>query len=224
MANTAALAWAFAASDAALVRRSLDDRYAEPGRRAHPPFAEVKAAALAAARSVAPSPARAHRLRPGRDQVHRAGLRPGMQRPSPKSPAPRTWEPSPAQEPDPHDRRADNESAWLECLRCHARFPLAEIRYQAVSAAPARQRAAPGWGKGVGPKLFDARLSIRRAWTPAALALPRGRARRAPDEVVTHPERHAALPRGALCDGRASTSCASSTRARTRPAPSRTAG
>lgn len=49
MANTASLAWAFASSDAALVRRSLDDRYAEPRRASLiPRFAEVKAAALAA--------------------------------------------------------------------------------------------------------------------------------------------------------------------------------
>ncbi|MGC4122189.1 MAG: homoserine kinase [Myxococcales bacterium] len=49
MANTTSLAWAFASSDAALVRRALDDRYAEPRRAALiPHFADVKAAALAA--------------------------------------------------------------------------------------------------------------------------------------------------------------------------------
>lgn len=49
MANVAALALAFAEGDADLVRRSLDDRYAEP-RRAPliPRFSQVKAAALAA--------------------------------------------------------------------------------------------------------------------------------------------------------------------------------
>lgn len=49
MANTAALAWAFASGDVELVRRALDDRYAEPRRASLiPRFAEVKAAALAA--------------------------------------------------------------------------------------------------------------------------------------------------------------------------------
>jgi homoserine kinase len=49
MANTAALAHAFAVADGALLRRALDDRYAEP-RRAPliPRFAEVKRAALEA--------------------------------------------------------------------------------------------------------------------------------------------------------------------------------
>lgn len=49
MANTTALAHAFAIADAALLRRSLDDRYAEP-RRAPliPHFYDVKAAALEA--------------------------------------------------------------------------------------------------------------------------------------------------------------------------------
>jgi homoserine kinase len=49
MANTAALVHAFATGDAALLRRSLDDRHAEPRRAALiPHFAEAKAAALAA--------------------------------------------------------------------------------------------------------------------------------------------------------------------------------
>ncbi len=49
MANTAALTLAFATGDAALLRRALDDRFAEPRRAALiPRFAEVKAAALAA--------------------------------------------------------------------------------------------------------------------------------------------------------------------------------
>ena len=49
MANTTALAHAFAAADGELLRRALDDRYAEP-RRAPliPRFAEVKRAALEA--------------------------------------------------------------------------------------------------------------------------------------------------------------------------------
>ena len=48
MANTAALVHGFAAGDRDLVRRSLDDRYAEPRRAALVPrFAEVKQAALA---------------------------------------------------------------------------------------------------------------------------------------------------------------------------------
>ena len=47
MANTAALVHGFATGDGALVRRSLDDRYAEPRRAALiPRFAEVKQAAL----------------------------------------------------------------------------------------------------------------------------------------------------------------------------------
>ncbi|HYM59966.1 MAG TPA: homoserine kinase [Thermoanaerobaculia bacterium] len=47
MAHTAALAHAFATGDGALVRRALDDRYAEPRRsRLIPHFAEVKKAAL----------------------------------------------------------------------------------------------------------------------------------------------------------------------------------
>jgi homoserine kinase len=47
MANTTALAYAFAAADGELLRRALEDRYAEP-RRAPliPRFAEVKRAAL----------------------------------------------------------------------------------------------------------------------------------------------------------------------------------
>jgi homoserine kinase len=49
MANTAALVHAFAVGDRALVRRALDDGYAEPRRAALiPRFAEVKQAALAA--------------------------------------------------------------------------------------------------------------------------------------------------------------------------------
>jgi len=49
MANTAALVHAFAAGDAGLVARALDDRFAEPPRAALiPRFAAVKAAALAA--------------------------------------------------------------------------------------------------------------------------------------------------------------------------------
>jgi len=48
MANTAALVHAFASGDAALLRRALDDRYAEPPRSVLiPHFAAVKAAALA---------------------------------------------------------------------------------------------------------------------------------------------------------------------------------
>ena len=48
MANTAALVHAFATGDRELVRRSLDDRYAEPRRASLiPRFAEVKGAALA---------------------------------------------------------------------------------------------------------------------------------------------------------------------------------
>ena len=52
MANTAALVYAFATGDAALLARALDDPHAEP-RRAPliPRFAEVKAAALAAGAS-----------------------------------------------------------------------------------------------------------------------------------------------------------------------------
>jgi homoserine kinase len=47
MANTAALVHGFATGDRALVRRSLDDRYAEPRRASLiPRFAEVKQAAL----------------------------------------------------------------------------------------------------------------------------------------------------------------------------------
>ena len=47
MANTAALVHGFATGDGALVRRSLDDRYAEPRRAALiPRFTEVKQAAL----------------------------------------------------------------------------------------------------------------------------------------------------------------------------------
>lgn len=47
MANTAALVHAFAAGDQRLVRRALDDRFAEPRRAALIPcFAEVKRAAL----------------------------------------------------------------------------------------------------------------------------------------------------------------------------------
>jgi homoserine kinase len=47
MANTAALVHGFASGDRALVRRSLDDRYAEPRRSALiPRFAEVKQAVL----------------------------------------------------------------------------------------------------------------------------------------------------------------------------------
>ncbi|MGZ7033120.1 MAG: homoserine kinase, partial [Thermoanaerobaculia bacterium] len=49
MANTAALAHAFAVGDAELVRRALDDRYAEPRRAALiPQFHEMKRAALLA--------------------------------------------------------------------------------------------------------------------------------------------------------------------------------
>jgi homoserine kinase len=49
MANTTALAHAFAVGDAELVRRALDDRYAEPRRAALiPQFHEIKVAALAA--------------------------------------------------------------------------------------------------------------------------------------------------------------------------------
>ena len=48
MANTAALVHAFATGDAGLLRRALDDRYAEPPRSALiPGFAAVRAAALA---------------------------------------------------------------------------------------------------------------------------------------------------------------------------------
>jgi len=47
MANTTALAYAFATGDAELLRRSLDDRYAEPRRAALiPNFHDVKEAAL----------------------------------------------------------------------------------------------------------------------------------------------------------------------------------
>jgi homoserine kinase len=47
MANTAALAHAFSVADGALLRRSLDDRYAEPRRASLiPRFVEVKRAAL----------------------------------------------------------------------------------------------------------------------------------------------------------------------------------
>lgn len=47
MANTTALAHAFAAGDAELLRRALDDRFAEPHRASLiPHFAEVKQAAL----------------------------------------------------------------------------------------------------------------------------------------------------------------------------------
>ncbi|HEX8155664.1 MAG TPA: homoserine kinase, partial [Thermoanaerobaculia bacterium] len=47
MANTAALAYAFAAGDAQLVGRALDDRYAEPLRAPMiPNFAAIKRAAL----------------------------------------------------------------------------------------------------------------------------------------------------------------------------------
>ena len=49
MANTAALVHAFAAGDAALLARALDDGYAEPARApAVPGFAAVKRAAIAA--------------------------------------------------------------------------------------------------------------------------------------------------------------------------------
>lgn len=49
MANTAALLWAFAQGDTALVHASLDDHYAEPRRAVLiPHFAQVKAAAMAA--------------------------------------------------------------------------------------------------------------------------------------------------------------------------------
>jgi homoserine kinase len=49
MANTAALTLAFATGDAELLRRALDDRFAEPRRAALiPRFPEVKRAALAA--------------------------------------------------------------------------------------------------------------------------------------------------------------------------------
>lgn len=49
MANTVALAHAFGAGDAELLRRALDDRFAEPHRAALiPRFREVKAAALEA--------------------------------------------------------------------------------------------------------------------------------------------------------------------------------
>ncbi|MBI1851369.1 MAG: homoserine kinase [Planctomycetes bacterium] len=49
MANTLALAHAFATGDGALLSRALDDHFAEPARaRLIPRFAEVKAAALAA--------------------------------------------------------------------------------------------------------------------------------------------------------------------------------
>jgi homoserine kinase len=49
MANTTALAYAFASGDEDLLRRSLDDRYAEPQRaRLIPRFREIKRAALEA--------------------------------------------------------------------------------------------------------------------------------------------------------------------------------
>jgi homoserine kinase len=47
MANTSAMVYAFATGDGDLLRRSLDDRYAEPLRaRFIPRFREVKGAAL----------------------------------------------------------------------------------------------------------------------------------------------------------------------------------
>jgi homoserine kinase len=49
MANTVALVHAFGSGDGALLRRSLDDRYAEPRRATLiPRFHEMKQAALAA--------------------------------------------------------------------------------------------------------------------------------------------------------------------------------
>ncbi len=97
---------------------------------------------------------------------------------------------------------ADNESAWLECLRCHARFPLAEIRYQCECGGLLGSERAPGWGKGVGPKLFDARLSIRAGLDASGVwRFREGVLDARPDEVVTHPEGGTRLyQRGALCD------------------------
>ncbi|HEY3446448.1 MAG TPA: pyridoxal-phosphate dependent enzyme, partial [Myxococcales bacterium] len=94
------------------------------------------------------------------------------------------------------------ENAWLECIRCHTRFPLAEIRYQCDCGGLLGCERSAGWGTSLGPKLFDARLSIRSGLDASGVwRFREGVLDVRPDEVVSHPEGGTRLyQRGVLCD------------------------
>ncbi|MGC4122188.1 MAG: threonine synthase [Myxococcales bacterium] len=97
---------------------------------------------------------------------------------------------------------AQQQSAWLECIRCHAKFPLAEIRYQCDCGGLLGCERPEGWGASLGPKVFDARLSVRSGLDASGVwRFREGVLDARPDEVVTHPEGGTRLyQRRALCD------------------------
>jgi len=91
---------------------------------------------------------------------------------------------------------------WLECLRCKAKFGLHEIRYTCECGGLLSSERPQGWGRGLGPAVFDARLGSRQGLDRSGVwRFREGVLDARPDEIVSHPEGATRLyQRRALCD------------------------
>ncbi|MEW5850898.1 MAG: threonine synthase [Myxococcota bacterium] len=78
---------------------------------------------------------------------------------------------------------------WLECIACHARYDVLEIRYRCNCGDLLSVQRTPGWAEQLSPSLFDSRRTSRNELDQSGVwRFREGVLQTEPQHVVTHPE------------------------------------